>query len=173
MSEEWLALCLRNDTSGARNLGGFTIPGEWFAEKAFIQRKIDQCRSCPAYRPWCTRAIVINSEMIGRIGFHELPDSPHLCAHGPNTIEFGYSIFEKHRRQGYATEAVQGLMHWAVRDAGIEQFVLSIAPDNAASQAIARRFGFKKIGEQIDEVDGLEEVFFVKGADLAANGYLP
>lgn len=169
MTEQWLSLCIQRDIAEAQQLGGFTIPDEWLIETKFMQHKIDQCRNCPEYIPWCTRAIVLNETMIGRIGFHEPPDSPHLRAHGPNTIEFGYSIFEAHRRQGYATEAVRALMLWATRAAGIEQFVLSIGPGNTASQAIARRLGFTKVGEQIDDVDGLEEVFLSKGGNLFAN----
>ena len=42
---------------------------------------------------------------------------------------------------------------------GATAFLLSISPDNAASLAIAAKLGFTRIGEQMDEVDGLEWVF--------------
>jgi len=35
----------------------------------------------------------------------------------------------------------------------------SIAPENEPSLRIAKRLGFRRIGEQMDEVDGLELVF--------------
>ena len=35
----------------------------------------------------------------------------------------------------------------------------SIAPDNAPSLRIAERLGLRRVGEQIDEIDGLELVF--------------
>ncbi len=162
MTEEWLSACLDRDGLRAQSIGEFSIPDEWFLEQSFIQRKVNQCRTCPEYVPWCTRAIVLAGAMIGRIGFHEPPDSPHLRRHGPNTVEIGYGVFEAHRRRGYATEALQELMLWAAREAKIKQFVLSIGPNNVASQAIARRFGFTKVGEQIDDADGLEEVFLLK-----------
>jgi RimJ/RimL family protein N-acetyltransferase len=38
---------------------------------------------------------------------------------------------------------------------------LSIAPDNTASQAVARPFGLVAVGEQVDDVDGLEVVYEV------------
>ncbi len=35
----------------------------------------------------------------------------------------------------------------------------SVSPDNEPSLAIVRRLGFTQVGEQIDEIDGLELVF--------------
>lgn len=35
----------------------------------------------------------------------------------------------------------------------------SISPDNAASLAVIRPFGFERVGEQWDDEDGLELVF--------------
>ena len=43
------------------------------------------------------------------------------------------------------------------------RFRASISPDNVASLAIASRFGFRHVGEQIDDVDGLELVFELDG----------
>jgi len=64
-----------------------------------------------------------------------------------------------HRRQGYATEAARAMMDWAAREHGVERFFVSIAPDNASSLAMAAKLGFRQVGEQIDEQDGLEYVF--------------
>ncbi|MND08591.1 hypothetical protein D3C83_313230 [compost metagenome] len=57
-------------------------------------------------------------------------------------------------------------MTWAAKDAGIETFVVSISPSNVPSQAIARRFGFTKVGEHMDEEDGLEDILVVRAKDL-------
>ena len=51
--------------------------------------------------------------------------------------EFGYTIFEPHRRRGYAEETVRALMDWA-RQRGAQHFIFSIAPDNAASLELWR-----------------------------------
>jgi RimJ/RimL family protein N-acetyltransferase len=47
----------------------------------------------------------------------------------------------------------------AAREHGVERFFVSIAPDNASSLAMAAKLGFRQVGEQIDEEDGLEYVF--------------
>ncbi len=132
----------------------------------------DQYRSDAQFPYWGVRAIVLHAPrvMIGRIGFHESPDPPHLRALAPNAIEFGYSIFPEYRGRGFATEAVHALMNWCAQHREIENFVLSIAPENVLSQAIARRFGFKKVGEQIDECDGLEEMFLLPTEQFVAGG---
>ena len=49
-------------------------------------------------------------------------------------------------------------MAWAQQQ-GVKRFVLSISPQNQPSLRIAAHFGFVKIGEQIDEEDGLEEIY--------------
>jgi RimJ/RimL family protein N-acetyltransferase len=50
-------------------------------------------------------------------------------------------------------------MNWAHQDHGITRFIVSISPTNIASLALARKFGFTQIGEQLDEEDGLEYIF--------------
>ena len=50
------------------------------------------------------------------------------------------------------------LMRWAHEDHGVTRFVLSIRPDNTASQNLAASLGFARIGSQRDEVDGLEDI---------------
>jgi RimJ/RimL family protein N-acetyltransferase len=167
LTEEFLAASLEADRAAADSLVDFAVPPDWFDKRDFIHLRRYQLAVDPEYAPWCVRAIVLKSTnaMIGHIGFHEPPNSHHLVKYGPNAIEFGYTIYPAFRRQGYATEAVRGLITWAANDAGIETFVVSISPDNAPSQAIARRFGFTKVGEHIDEKDGLEEIFVLRAAD--------
>lgn len=73
-------------------------------------------------------------------------------------IEMGYTIFEPHRRQGIATEAIEAFTDFAARE-GVRWVRLSIAPGNAASLALAERFGAVKIGTQYDDRDGPEDVY--------------
>lgn len=68
-------------------------------------------------------------------------------------------MFEEYRRQGFAYEAAGALMNWARTEHGVKRFVVSISPENTPSLALAAKFGFRKIGSHIDEVDGLEEIF--------------
>jgi RimJ/RimL family protein N-acetyltransferase len=50
-------------------------------------------------------------------------------------------------------------MDWAQNAYDIRHFAASISPDNPASLRIIQRLGFTKVGEGIDDVDGIEHVF--------------
>jgi hypothetical protein len=51
-------------------------------------------------------------------------------------------------------------MEWA-RERGAHNFIFSIALGNAASRGLALKLGARKIGVQIDEEDGPEDVFLL------------
>ena len=96
--------------------------------------------------------------MVGNIGFHTAPNAEYLRPYSPGGVEFGYTVEPPFRRQGYAREASLALMRWAHEEHNVTRFVVSIRPDNIASQALAAGLGFARIGSHIDEVDGLEEI---------------
>ena len=62
------------------------------------------------------------------------------------------------RRRGIATECIAALLEWA-ESQGCHRFRASVSPDNDASLAIIRAFGFHQVGVQMDEFDGEELVF--------------
>ena len=68
-------------------------------------------------------------------------------------------MFTPWRRQGYATEAAKAAMRWAIEHHGVRRFVASVRPDNLPSQRVVAKLGFRKVGQQDDEVDGVEDVF--------------
>lgn len=96
--------------------------------------------------------------MIGHIGFHTAPGAEYLRSWSPGAVEFGFGVFSPYRRQGYAREASLALMRWAHSVHGVKKFVVSIGPDNIASQALAAQLGFNRIGSQMDELDGVEDI---------------
>jgi RimJ/RimL family protein N-acetyltransferase len=173
MPDAFLVASLRADAAQAEVLIGAEIPPEWFEERALIQRRLDDRRRDPAYAPWAVRAMLAGpaarqpgGTMVGYIGFHTRPDPAYLRPHAPGGVEMGYTVFAPYRRQGYAEEAVRGLMRWAAQY-DVERFVVSVAPGNVASTALARKLGFVKVTEQIDDVDGLEYVYVLAGRALA------
>ncbi len=115
----------------------------------------------PAYQPWSMRAIVLRAErrMVGGIRFHTRPDPEDLHGYARGAVELGYGVFPAYRGRGYAQEAAQAVMGWARAAHGVRNFVASVSPGNAASLAVVARLGFVRVGEQIDDIDGIEHVF--------------
>ena len=103
---------------------------------------------------WLLRAVVTRDQpaMVGRIGFHGPPDPDGM-------VEIGYKIDAAHRRRGFGLECARELIESAERLPQVAVVRASIAPGNAPSLRIAERLGFSQIGEQMDEIDGLELVF--------------
>lgn len=155
LSPDAIVALLSGRSEDAQSLIGASIPGGWPDEHdaRFLRLRLDQMRVDPASQEWLARTIVLRDrkEMAGHAGFHGPPAGG--CA------EIGYTVFEPHRRRGYAEEAVRGLMDWAGNRHGVRRFRLSISPDNDASLALAAKLGFERTGEQQDPEDGLEYVF--------------
>jgi [ribosomal protein S5]-alanine N-acetyltransferase len=169
MSEPFMQACLEKRVDDAEILLGASLSPAWFEEMGFLAMRVEQLRKDPDYTIWGPRVVVLESaqQVIGHIGFHGKPNQPYLLEFVPDGIEFGYTIDEVYRRQGFALEASLALMRWAALEQGITRFVVSVSPNNAASQGLAAKLGFKKVGEHMDVEDGLEEVFELTGESLA------
>lgn len=123
----------------------------------FARYRLAQLEADPSIQQWLARAMVMTDpdghrHAIGTIGFHGPPDDR-------GRVEVGYRVEPAYRRQGFTREALRALFDWANREHRIRTFVASISPDNEASLALTRGFGFVRVGEHMDEVDGLEYVF--------------
>ena len=158
MGPALLEALLAGDRARAAQIGGFHIPDDLTLKEQTLQRRLRQLCANPGLQPWLLRAIVIRETqtMCGRIGFHSEPGPQDLRDVAPDGVELGYAIGEPFRRQGYAKEAALTVMRWAFETHDQRSFVLSIAPDNVASLALARSLGFREVGAHIDAEDGLE-----------------
>jgi RimJ/RimL family protein N-acetyltransferase len=66
-------------------------------------------------------------------------------------FEVGWGIAKEFRGKGYALEASRAAIDWVFASFEIDQVIHSIDPENAASQAVARRLGA--------EIQGQAELF--------------
>ena len=145
-----------------------SVPVEWPGDATdVLSLRLKQLEAEPALQPWLLRAMVLRETdvMVGHIGFHAAPGAASLGSFSPGAVEFGFTVFPDFRRQGYAREASLALMNWARQTHQVTKFVLSIRPDNAASQALAAELGFVRVGSHLDEVDGLEDVLECRASD--------
>jgi ribosomal-protein-alanine N-acetyltransferase len=158
MSVPFMEALAAHDMAAASREIGAEVP-EWMADELenFLKFRLGQLRLDPSIRVWLGRVMVLTQDggtrrAVGSIGFHGPPDPE-------GRLEVGYSVDPPFRRRGYATESVKALFDWAHREHGITRFVASVSPDNEASLNLTAAYGFHKVGEQMDEIDGLEYVF--------------
>ena len=151
LDREWLQAFADADPLPDR---GFTDRYDFLHQSAHtVRMRLAQLADDPAQEPWLLRAVVLREtgEAIGYANFHAPPDRDGM-------VEIGYRIVAELRGRGYAGEAAMAMWRWAAEH-GARVLRASVAPDNVPSLAIVRRAGFVEVGEQIDEIDGLELVF--------------
>lgn len=172
LSEEFLAATADGtDESSLGALLGARVPREWAECRGLAARRRDDIRADPAYAEWSLRGMLLRdddaaAEMVGHIGFHTRPDPEYLAAFAPHGVEVGYTTYEAHRRRGFAREAVLGMLRWAAATHGVPEFVASVAPENAASLALIAGLGFERVGQWVDDEDGVEHVFVLRASAL-------
>jgi [ribosomal protein S5]-alanine N-acetyltransferase len=156
MQDELLEALLAKDQAAAVNELGVAVPESWLDEmKDHLEMRLDQSRSDPRAGPWLLRAVIVRAPeriVIGYINFHGPPEDP-------GWVEIGYDILPEHRRKGFATEAATAMFDWAASRHGITRMRASISPENEPSLKMIAKLGFTRVGEQIDEIDGLEWIF--------------
>src|SRR5262249_56308632 len=67
-------------------------------------------------------------------------------------VEIGYSIIPSRRRRGYATEAAQALIGWALEHEDIDTVVAACATTNMASIRTLEPLGVTRTGGQDDQI---------------------
>lgn len=161
MTPAFMRASLKHSVLEASRHMQLTLPEGWPGEYTnVLSLRLKQLEDDPAYQPWSLRAMALRGAgiMVGHIGFHTAPGADYLLPYSPGAVEFGFCVYPSFRRQGYAREASVALMGWARQAHKVRSFVMTIRPDNLASQALAAQLGFVRIGSHIDEVDGLEDI---------------
>jgi RimJ/RimL family protein N-acetyltransferase len=161
MEREVIDSCLAGDLQRAERLSDTKIPSGLLDEPTALTYARTKLGADPQYRPWSIRAIILPATrtMVGHIRFHSCPDPDYLHPFARPAVEFGYHVFSEYRRRGYATEAAHAVMDWARATFGIRHFIACVAPDNRASLAVIAHLGFARIGQHVDETDGIEHIY--------------
>ena len=82
----------------------------------------------------------------------ELRDGTHigdLCFKGlgaDGAVEIGYGILEGYQGQGYASEAVDAAVVWALKQAAVTRVEAETEPENRASRRVLEKCGFRPSG---------------------------
>ena len=118
-----------------------------------------ELRLIPHPTQWQFREIFLSSsnEKVGEINFHRSPAGDEFTPEG--TVEVGVEIAEMYQRNGFASEALMAMWLWATEHEEIKVLRYTVSASNHPSMRIIQKFGFTHVGQQIDEVDGPEEIF--------------
>lgn len=107
---------------------------------------LDAMLALPGREEWGADWIIClaGGEIVGGAGFKGAPDRN-------GAVEIGYGIDAAYRNRGYAAEAVAGLCRWALEQPGTARVEAETDPDNAASQRVLEKNGFRATGETGEE----------------------
>ena len=124
--------------------------------------RVPQVKSDPSLNKWFVRFMVLQEsrEVIGSTSFHGAPDSEGM-------IEIGLGIEPAFQGNGYAKESLQAMWRWAVGFPGVKILRYTVSPDNLPSIAVINFFGFELKGQQMDEIDGPEDIYEMSAQEFS------
>jgi ribosomal-protein-alanine N-acetyltransferase len=125
--------------------------------------RVPQVKEDPSTNKWFVRSIVLREsrEIVGSTSFHGVPDEAGM-------VEIGIGIEEAFWGKGYAREALRGMWLWVADQCGVEILRYTVSPTNAPSVKIIQHFGFTYKGQQMDEIDGPEDIYEMSVEDFKA-----
>ncbi|MDQ4138057.1 MAG: GNAT family N-acetyltransferase [Actinomycetota bacterium] len=123
--ERYMATPWPYEERHARSLVTEAVPSEWAADRSFT---------------WAIR-LAAGGPLIGMIG------------HRSALADVGFWLGAPHRGHGYMTEAVGAVVDW-VFDRGAELVAWECVVGNLASASVARKAGFRFLGEGPAHVTG-------------------
>lgn len=140
-----LAIAGRDFVNPYRNLIDESGPLAW---------RVPQVKADPSTNKWFVRFIVLREsrEIIGSTSFHGIPDEAGM-------MEIGIGVEEEFWGQGYATEALLGMWRWVIEESEVKMLRYTVSPTNTPSVRIIEKFGFHHRGQQMDEIDGPEDIY--------------
>ena len=147
-----MAALLDGDLPRASSLAGAPLT-PYLLDEAWLWRiRHDQVLADPAAADWVARAVLVDGQVVGHVGFHGPPDEAGM-------VEVAYSVDPLLRRRGHARCLLAAALAWAAEVPAVRTVRASISPDNVASLATIAPFGFTHVGEQWDDEDGLELLY--------------
>jgi ribosomal-protein-alanine N-acetyltransferase len=135
------AAALPENREEASRALGVSLPAEWPHPGllSLVHRQANASADTERFGIW----VMIErnrGSVIGDIGFHGPPDDA-------GTIEIGYSVIPDRRRHGFATEAANALIAWALSQDDVRVIVAGCDPNNVPSICTLERIGFRRSGE--------------------------
>ena len=136
------------DLSGRRALAdaiGASVPDQWPPElfSSTVMRVAARQLEDPSERGWAAWYLLHRAggeaELVGMCQFKGRPDAA-------GSVEIAYSVLERFRNRGYATEAVARLVNWAFSHQAVREVAAETMPYRKHSIRIMEKNGFAPAG---------------------------
>jgi RimJ/RimL family protein N-acetyltransferase len=140
---------------------GFSDPDKhFFSNQNPIKYRLPKVRHNPEYTKYLLRVAVLKDDpiIIASAGFHDAPNSDGM-------IEIGFGVDRNYQGKGYGQEILHGMWTWVVSDPLVKTLRYTVSPDNLISQHIIIKLGFEYKGQQMDEMDGPEDIYELSASD--------
>lgn len=128
-----------------------TIPAQWPEHPQAYRHALSLLKEQPllAYTGWWLYLFICPElkSLVGCGGFKSAPDAE-------GSVEIGCEIAPAFRRQGFAAEAVRGLIGYAFTRPEVNAVDGYSRPTQCAQSELMRDVGMTRIGEATDEVAG-------------------
>lgn len=107
--------------------------------KAYTEM-LEGCLAHPDLWEWYAMWVIEQNDgtPVGDLCFKGLPET--------GVPEIGYGLQEEYWGRGYATEAVRAALNWALGQPGVVAVEAETDPENAASQRVLEKCGFRPNG---------------------------
>jgi RimJ/RimL family protein N-acetyltransferase len=136
------------------------MPERWpnpeLIERAFTA-SLDAIRAQPDVRLWGDRVMIVRAEteeprVVGSVVFHGRPEDDGVA-------EIAYGVEEASQGQGYATEAVDASIEWALAQTGVHAVQAATFPWHRPSLRVIEKVGMTHVGRREHELLGEMLVF--------------
>jgi len=108
-----------------------------------ITYHLEECKENPALISWGSWFVIRKEDnrVIGDIGFKGK-------ANHEGAVEIGYGILPEAQNQGYATEAVKAIIHWAFSDTQVKRIIAECDENNYPSIKVLEKVKMNRIKVQ-------------------------
>lgn len=107
-------------------------------------------RSATVADPWRHGFFIVDpqrTQVVGTAGFKGPPDADGI-------VEIAYGVAPEYQGRGYATEAANALVEFALSDPSVRTVRAHTLPEPNASTRVLTKNGFRHLGEVMDPEDG-------------------
>jgi RimJ/RimL family protein N-acetyltransferase len=159
ISLEAIEAVLDHDKARAEAIVGARFPHDWpndqLLDVGFPYSRA-AIRAAPEIRLWGDSLVLLRDEpiVVGSVVFQGQP------SHG--VAQVGYSVEERSRGRGLATEATRACVEWALAQPGITAVQATTFPWHVASLGVIRNLGMRQIATREHDTLG-ELLIFERG----------